>query len=109
MMFTPTPDLSPTPQKGLRVGIYNRCSTQEESQVNALELQAKQSREIAKQLGWMVVYQYIESISGTSTKGRIEYQPMLADLQADKFDVLIIKSLDRLMRSNKYQHRIKIE
>ena len=32
--------------KGLKVGIYNRCSTLEESQVNALELQAEQSREI---------------------------------------------------------------
>lgn len=96
-----TPAITPTPAKGLRVGIYNRCSTQEESQVNALELQAKQSREIAKQLGWTIVAQYIESVSGTSTKGRIEYQHMLADLQADKFDVLLIKSLDRLMRSSK--------
>ncbi len=87
--------------KGLKVGIYNRCSTQEESQVNALELQAKQSREIATSFGWLIADQYIESVSGTSTKNRTEYNRMLNDMIEDKFDIVLIKSLDRLMRSNK--------
>ena len=29
-----------------RAGIYNRCSTEEEAQINALESQAAESREI---------------------------------------------------------------
>ena len=87
--------------KGLKVGIYNRCSTLEESQVNALELQAEQSREIAQSFGWNIAEQYVESVSGTTTNKRTEYKRMIQDMQSDKFDIVLIKSLDRLMRSCK--------
>lgn len=87
--------------KGLKVGIYNRCSTLEESQVNALELQAEQSREIAQSFGWNIAEQYVESVSGTTTDKRTEYKRMIQDMQSDKFDIVLIKSLDRLMRSCK--------
>ena len=86
---------------GMKVGIYNRCSTQEESQKNALELQAKQSREIAIAHKWDIAEQYVESVSGTSKRNRTEYIRLLEDMQTDKFDIVLIKSLDRLMRSNK--------
>ena len=59
----------------LRVGIYNRCSTEEEAQRNALNVQVQESREIAEQRkGWIVTAQYVESESGTSTRRRNEYQ-----------------------------------
>ena len=53
-----------------RVGIYNRCSTEEEAQKNALAVQAEESREIAQRKGWIIAAQYIESESGTSVKNR---------------------------------------
>ena len=49
-----------------RVGIYNRCSTEEEAQMNALSIQAAESREIAQEMGWSIAEQYIESESGTT-------------------------------------------
>ena len=84
-----------------RVGIYNRCSTEEEAQKNALAVQAEESREIAQKKGWMIAAQYIESESGTSIKNRTEYQRLLEDMEKDSFDIVMIKSIDRLMRSAK--------
>lgn len=82
-----------------RVGIYNRCSTEEESQRSALAAQAAESREIAEKKGWQVTRQYIESETGTVAYKRNEYQRLLADMETDKFDIVMIKSIDRLMRS----------
>lgn len=84
-----------------RVGIYNRCSTEEEAQKNALAVQAAESREIAARKGWAVAAQYIESESGTSVKKRTEYQRLMEDMERDIFDIVMIKSIDRLMRSAK--------
>ncbi len=89
----------PSPRQ--RVGIYNRCSTEEEAQKNALAVQAAESREIAARKGWLVTAQYIESESGTSVKNRTEYRRLLEDMEKDLFDIVMIKSIDRLMRSAK--------
>lgn len=78
---------------------YNRCSTEEEVQVNALATQVTESREIAEAKGWIVVDQYVELKSGTSTNRRTEYQRLLEDMKDDRFDIIVIKSIDRLMRS----------
>lgn len=87
--------------KKQRVAIYNRCSTEEEAQVNALSIQAAESREKAIELGWQIVEQYIESESGTTSDKRKEYRRLLEDMESDKFDIVMIKSIDRLMRSAK--------
>uniref|UniRef100_UPI0040564487 recombinase family protein n=1 Tax=Agathobacter sp. TaxID=2021311 RepID=UPI0040564487 len=84
-----------------RVGIYNRCSTEEEAQINALEVQAQESREIAKRKGWTITAQYIESETGTTIKKRTQYRKMMQDMENDIFDIILIKSIDRLMRSTK--------
>ncbi len=84
-----------------RVGIYNRCSTEEEAQINALETQAQESREIAERKGWKITAQYVESETGTTTKNRMEYQRMMEDIENHVFDIIMIKSIDRLMRSTK--------
>ena len=63
-----------------RVAIYNRCSTEEEAQKNALEVQAAESLELVetkKEEGWVIVAQYVELESGTSTKKRREYLNMV--------------------------------
>ena len=83
----------------MRVVIYNRCSTEEEAQINALEIQAAESRELVYAKGWQLIDQYIESESGTSVERRLEYQRLLEDMECDKFDIIVIKSIDRLMRS----------
>lgn len=84
-----------------RVAIYNRCSTEEESQRNALHVQAQESRELAEENGWCVVVQYIESQSGTTSAKRKEYQKMLQAMEDKQFDIVMVKSIDRLTRNTK--------
>ncbi|MBR2402620.1 MAG: recombinase family protein [Lachnospiraceae bacterium] len=87
-----------------RVAIYNRCSTEEEAQKNALEVQAAESLELVeekKEEGWQIVAQYVELESGTSTRKRKEYLKMVEDIKQNKFDIVVVKSIDRLARNAK--------
>lgn len=85
----------------IRAVIYCRCSTEEESQKNALEKQVAEAESCVRQYGWVLVDRYVESRSGTTAKGRNEYKRLFNDLLTDKFDVIVIKSQDRLMRNTK--------
>lgn len=85
----------------LRAAIYCRCSTEEESQVDALKKQVIESETCVQEQGWFLVDRYVESKSGTTTKGRTEYNRLFDELVLDKFDVIVIKSQDRLMRNVK--------
>lgn len=85
----------------LRAAIYCRCSTEEESQVDALKKQVKESEDCIRAQGWCLTERYVESKSGTTTKGRDEYNRLFDDMLEDKFDVIVIKSQDRLMRNVK--------
>lgn len=85
----------------LRAVFYARCSTEEESQKDALTQQVKEAKACIKDQGWTLVDRYIESKSGTTTKGRTEYTRLYEDLLKDKFDIIVIKSQDRLMRNVK--------
>lgn len=69
--------------------------------MNALAIQASESREIVLHKGWQIADQYIESESGTTAYKRSEYKRLLEDMEIDKFDIIVIKSIDRLMRSAK--------
>lgn len=84
-----------------RAVIYARCSTEEESQKDALIKQAEEARECVRSQGWLLMDSYVESKSGTSTRGRSEYSRLYEDLLWNKFDVIVIKSQDRLMRNVK--------
>lgn len=85
----------------LRAVIYNRCSTEEEAQKDALAKQVRESRACAAREGWELVDFYVEARSGTTSKGRSEYNRLYQDLESDKFDIIVIKSQDRLMRNTK--------
>lgn len=85
----------------LRAVIYARCSTEEESQKDALVKQVAEAKECVMKNGWLLVDSYVESRSGTTTKGRKEYNRLFDDMTQDKFDIIVIKSQDRLMRNTK--------
>ncbi len=82
-----------------KVAIYNRCSS--DKQEDSLESQAEQSLLIAHEKGWVVVEQYVELKSGTTSEARTEYLRMIDDMQTGRFNIIMIKSLDRLMRNVK--------
>lgn len=84
-----------------RAVIYARCSTEEESQRDALKKQVEEGRQCVQENGWLLKDVYVESRSGTTTKGRSEYNRLYNDLEGDKFDIIVIKSQDRLMRNTK--------
>lgn len=86
----------------LRAVPYNRVSTDELVQKDALEIQIQESVECIEQMGWIMVDQYIdEGRTGTVTKGRDEYKRLMEDMHTNNFDVIVIKSQDRLMRNTK--------
>ena len=85
----------------MRACIYNRCSTEEEAQMNALGIQVEESREIVEEKGWILMCQYVESQSGTTSSRRSEYRKLLEDMRKDLFEVVVVKSIDRLTRSAK--------
>lgn len=85
----------------LRAVIYCRCSTEEESQADALRNQVLESEACVREQGWLLTDRYVELKSGTTTRGRGEYNRLFDDLMTDKFDIIVIKSQDRLMRNVK--------
>lgn len=86
----------------MRACFYARVSTEEEKQADALVIQCQELREFIAEMGWKLVREYVdEGKSGTTTKKRDEYRSLYNDLGEDIFDVVVIKSQDRLMRSAK--------
>jgi len=85
----------------LRVTFYARVSTDKEEQLNSLENQIQYYTELIKSKPhWTYVDGYIdEGISGTSTKKRENFNRMIADAKAGKFDFIITKEISRFSRS----------
>lgn len=90
------------PENQKRAVIYCRVSTQEQAQRDALAVQVQEAQNAVKSNEWVLVDQYIEMESGTTKHGRSEYMRLLDDIKdKNKFDIIVIKSLDRLNRSAK--------
>lgn len=85
----------------LRAVTYNRCSTEEESQKDALAKQVQEAVRCVYEQGWNLVDTYVEAKSGTTVRGRSEYNRLCRDMERGVFDVIVIKSQDRLMRNTK--------
>ncbi len=82
--------------------IYCRVSTEDEIQLNALEKQVEEAKLAVVKNGWVLADTYVdEGKSGTITRKRDEYNRLFQDLETDKFEIVVIKSQDRLMRSTK--------
>ncbi len=81
--------------------IYCRVSTEEESQVDALERQIKELEDFVKNDSSMIlVDRYVDrGKSGTTTKNRGQYNRLYEDLLTDKFDAIIVKDSSRLTRN----------
>lgn len=89
-----------------RAVIYCRVSTQEQTQKDALKIQVEEAKRCVRENGWILADEYIEMESGTTKSGRSEYRRLLSDMHASAgmdngFDVIVIKSLDRLNRCAK--------
>lgn len=88
-------------QRSLRVAAYCRVSTEEESQKNSYAAQKEHYKSmIGSREGWELAGIYAdEAKSGTSRKGRIEFNRMMEDAAAGKMDYIIAKSISRFARN----------
>ncbi|MBE5900883.1 MAG: recombinase family protein [Lachnospiraceae bacterium] len=93
--------------KNTRVAVYNRVSTEKLAQLEAIEHQVKEARELVVKSGLTLVRQYVEKESATSIEKRQEYKQMLKDMEEDVFDLLVVKSQDRMMRDQAQWHLLK--
>ena len=85
-----------------RAVIYCRVSTETEIQENSLDVQIKQAKEIVVEKGWQLIDEYIDfGKSGTTTENRLQYKRLVRNMEKDFFDIIVVKSQDRLMRSTK--------
>ena len=79
----------------MRVALYARTSTDDGRQ--ELTNQTRELHEYAKRMGWTVVAEYLDQVSGRKAD-RPQLKKALADGRKRKFDVLLFWSLDRLSR-----------
>lgn len=82
--------------KNLRVAIYIRVSTQDQS----LDLQRHELTTFAAARGWTLTQVFEEKLSGTNAE-RPQLKAMMKAAAARDFDILLIFKLDRLFRSIK--------
>lgn len=84
----------------MRIAAYCRVSTDKEDQLNSLETQKQFFVEYAERNGYDLVRLYAdEGLSGTKIKRRKEFQQMMADAEAGRFDQLVVKDISRLARN----------
>ena len=85
----------------LRVTYYARVSSESDEQLNSLGNQVRYYEDlIRKNKAWTFVPGYIdEGLSGISTKRRENFNRMIDDAGADKFDLVITKEISRFARN----------
>lgn len=83
-----------------RAVFYARVSTDKEDQLNSIELQIEENKKAIERNGWALTGSYIDrGKSGRQIKGRDEYKRLMDDMRLGKFDIVVVKDQDRLMRS----------
>ena len=78
----------------MRAAIYSRVSTDKQENLNQLA----QLRDFAKSMGWELVLEFTDVVSGSGKYRRPQFDAMLTAASQRKFDVLLFWSLDRLTR-----------
>ncbi len=83
-----------------KCAIYCRVSTQVQKETQNIEGQRLALKEYAESQGWQVTGVYEdEGISGAFLAGRADFQRLLQDMEAKKFDILLVTETSRITRS----------
>ena len=84
----------------VKVAIYCRVSTTHADQIESLNNQIHQYKQMVKRhLDWELVDVYADIKSGKNTTDRVEFQRMLSDCYDHKIDLIITKSVSRFGRN----------
>lgn len=90
----PTNILKRPPNPDTRVAIYARVSTTKQDNENQL----LQLREFAQRQGWCIVAEYVDTVTGSGQRARVQFDHMMLAASQRRFDVLLFWALDRLSR-----------
>ena len=84
----------------VRIVLYARVSTEEQGgeEHHSLEAQLNEMHDYAQQKGWMVVGEFVETLSGTR-RDRPQLEAVLELCRSGSFDILLVHELSRLSRS----------
>ncbi|MGU3472846.1 recombinase family protein [Paenibacillus sp. D51F] len=82
----------------MRVAVYIRVSTHNESQSTSLDNQEGGAFEAISRNGWIIYDVYKERQSGLKLDKRTEFIRLVKDVRQKKFDVVWVKSLTRFGR-----------
>jgi DNA invertase Pin-like site-specific DNA recombinase len=82
----------------IRVALYARYSTDKQSDASVEDQLRECRRHCARQDGWTVAAEYGDHAMSGETWQRPEFQRLLRDARAGKFDLVVAEGLDRLSR-----------
>ena len=78
----------------MKVAIYARVRSNKQDNGNQLV----QLREFAAKQKWQVVAEYVDTVSGSGKKDRVQFERMMLAASQKQFDVLMFWKLDRFTR-----------
>ncbi len=85
---------------GMKIAAYCRVSTEKEAQIDSLEKQIEFFNEFTQKNGYELYKLYAdEGISGKQIKHRKQFQQMMIDAKAKKFDKVVVKDVSRFARN----------
>jgi DNA invertase Pin-like site-specific DNA recombinase len=90
-------DMEGKTDKGFRVALYGRVSTQDKGQDP--ETQLVPLREFARVQGWDVQSEFIDRAGATDARGRKAWKAVLLAASQKRIDVILVWKLDRAFRS----------
>ena len=84
----------------MKIAAYCIVSTEKEAQIDSLEKQIEFFNEFTKKNGYELYKLYAdEGISGKQIKHRKQFQQMMIDAKAKKFDKVVVKDVSRFARN----------
>lgn len=84
----------------MKIAAYCRVSTEKEAQIDSLEKQIEFFNEFTKKNDYELYKLYAdEGISGKQIKHRKQFQQMMIDAKAKKFDKVVVKDVSRFARN----------
>src|SRR4029453_14044810 len=83
----------------LRAAPYGRISREDEGNVDNTDIQIDEGQDYIDRMGWECVGVYVDdNRSAYSGRRRKDYERLIADIQANKIDVIVCTELSRLNR-----------
>lgn len=84
----------------MKIAAYCRVSTEKEAQIDSLEKQIEFFNDFTKKNGYDLYKLYAdEGISGKQIKHRKQFQQMMQDAKAKKFEKVVVKDVSRFARN----------